>query len=107
MTRKRRETFTIEDHLCRECGGRILQIASGGTPSGGGNPYFRCADCGKGTCATGPSALCWCGFQFRGQTDRAYRCLPFEGNEHLREEFAKCGCSMDGKAEVGVIRITQ
>ena len=38
-------TWTLTDHLCRHCGGRILQSASGVGPTAGGNPLYRCADC--------------------------------------------------------------
>lgn len=98
-----KETFSVTNHLCRNCGGRVLRLL-GSYASGGGNPVFRCADCGKGGSGMSEECICWCGFTYRGQTDKAYICLPFKGNEHLRNEFAKTGCRMDsGKAEVGII----
>jgi len=103
---KQRQTFTITDHMCRECGGRVLQIASGGGPSGGGNPLYRCADCGNSSCGIGPKVICWCGFHYRGQTDTPYQCMKFEGNESYHIEMAKCGC-LPGKNEIGVIRISR
>lgn len=102
MTKK--QTFSITDHMCRKCGGRVLQIASGGRPSGGGNPLFRCADCGNSSCGMSPKVICWCGFKYKGQNIEPYQCTPFEGNEHLHIEMAKCGC-IPGNHEIGVIRI--
>lgn len=99
----RRATFTIEDHLCRICNGRILCQAAGGRPSGGGNPLYRCADCGASTCSTGPMALCWCGYTNKGQSGNPFRCKPFSGNEHLRNAFFLCGHNPDGNAEVGFV----
>lgn len=104
--RKSRGTFALTDHMCRECGGRVLQQVSGGGPSGGGNPLFRCADCGRGSCAMGPQAICWCGFHYKGQVDTPYMCVAFKGNEALHGEMAKCGC-VPGKHEIGVMRIQQ
>jgi hypothetical protein len=104
MTRK--PTWTITDHMCRECGGRVLQQESGGRPSGGGNPLYRCADCGVGACGMGPSVICWCGFRHRGQTEQAYMCLPFKGNESLLPAMARCGC-VPGKHEIGVVLVNR
>lgn len=98
----KRATFILTDHMCRHCGGRILQQANSG-PTGGGNPIFRCADYGKAGASMSPGNLCWCGFHFKGQVERPYLCKPFKGNEHLELEFAKCGCFNNGNHEIGII----
>lgn len=74
-----KKTWYLEDHLCKACGGRILRSATGGGITPGGNPVFKCADCGVATSAIGPEVLCWCGFYHRNQhPERAYVCVPFE-----------------------------
>lgn len=104
--------FLLEDHLCRGCGGRVLrQLDHGPTP--GGNPVYRCADCGTSTSSMGPDALCWCGFNHRGQHITAYRCVPFtalktdpERAAKLLRAFRACGCE-PGRAEVGIMLETE
>ena len=99
-------TWSIEDHLCRACGGRILQCASGGGPTGGGNPIYKCADCGVSTSSMGPSSLCWCGFSHRHNHHMAvYVCRPFsvlEKHPELRDAFLACGCD-PSRGEVGIM----
>ena len=41
-----KQTWAIEDHLCRSCGGRILRCVKGNGMTPGGNPLYKCADCG-------------------------------------------------------------
>jgi len=98
--------WALEDHLCRRCGGRILRCVSGGGATGGGNPIFRCADCGISTSAMGPEALCWCDFAHRRQQPGAYVCVPYS---ILREHpgalkyFRRCGCDPEAGGEVGIM----
>lgn len=76
---RRQQTWAIEDHLCRHCGGRILRCVRGNGPTGGGNPLYRCSLCGRSAAAIGPEALCWC--------DRIlYRC---SSTIELRESVRK------------------
>ena len=103
----RQQTWKLVDHLCMTCGGRILQCISGGGPTPGGNPIFRCADCGNTTSGFGPQALCWCGFSHRGQNATAYKCLPFSAlkqEPRLLPMFLSCGCDPNRKtSEVGIV----
>lgn len=107
------KTWVIEDHLCRHCGGRILRCVTGNGMTGGGNPIFKCADCGKASADMTPACLCWCGFHHKhNRGTQAYRCIPFsilqqpefnnEVKRRLRNEFAKCGCDPD-RGEVGIV----
>jgi len=101
----KQRTWTIEDHLCRSCGGRILRCATGNGMTPGGNPVFKCADCGKSTAAMGPDALCWCGFSHRLNNATAYVCKPFSilaEHPQLASAFAACG-SDPKRGEVGVM----
>lgn len=106
---ERQRRYELTDHLCVNCGGRILQDVTPGIATGGGNPLFRCADCGHSGSGTGPQALCWCGFQPRGQlgVPPAYTCLPLSAakeNPRLVHAFLSCGCNPDSKkAEVGIV----
>lgn len=104
-------TWRLLDHLCKSCGGRLLQCASGQGPSPGGNPLFKCADCGNATTSLGPEALCWCGFSHRLQStsSTAYKCVPFslikdrpEFAQKLINAFRSCGCE-PGRGEVGIM----
>lgn len=75
---KKGMTWALTDHLCKWCGGRVLRCVSGGGPTGGGNPIWKCADCGKAAAAMGPEVLCWCGFSHKhNHTATAYVCQPF------------------------------
>lgn len=101
--------WAIEDHLCRNCGGRILRSVSGTGPTIDGNPIFQCADCGKSSCSMGPEEICWCGFHHRGQEHMQgmYVCLPFSilrERPELDSAFWRTGCDPTSKrAQVGVI----
>lgn len=104
---KDKRTWSLEDHLCRSCGGRILRVATGGGMTPGGNPIFKCADCGKGVSGMSPDVLCWCGFSHKhNHNSTAYVCQPFSVmNEHpkLRDAFLACGCDPARGGEVGVM----
>lgn len=98
-------TWALEDHVCRGCGGRILRCVTGNGMTPGGNPVYKCADCGKSTAAMGPEVLCWCGFTHRGQGLTGYRCLPFtvlKDRPGLIHAFRACGCE-PGRTEVGIV----
>ena len=102
---RRDRKWVLADHLCRGCGGRILQCVAGGGITGGGNPVWKCADCGKEAADMGPGCLCWCGLTHRNQSTPAYMCLPFsiiEDRPELREAFLACGCD-PARGEVGII----
>lgn len=100
-------TWYLEDHLCKSCGGRILRCASGGGPTPGGNPIYRCADCGRSSSGMGPEVICWCGFEMRGQHASAYRCVPFSAikeRPELADMLGACGCDPKrGTSEVGIV----
>lgn len=99
-------TWAIEDHLCRHCGGRVLRCVTGGGPTGGGNPIFRCADCGRGASSIGPDVICWCGFAHRNNHDGAYQCLPFSAikdRPELANAFRACGCEPHDRDGVGIV----
>lgn len=98
--------WAIEDHLCRGCGGRILRCIKGNGMTPGGNPVYKCADCGDSKSGTSPAVLCWCGHAFRhNQHHTAYRCLPFsliDDKPELRAQFLACGCDPK-RGEVGIV----
>ena len=101
----RGQTWALEDHLCRTCGGRVLRCVSGNGMTPGGNPIYRCADCGSASASMGAGAICWCGFAHRSQNATAYRCVPFSilaERPDLRNAFAACGCD-PGRGEVGIM----
>lgn len=94
----------LEDHVCKACGGRIARLKDRG-PTPGGNPVYMCVNCGNSKSAMGPDALCWCGYQHRGQHRTAYRCLPFtvlKDKPELLEAFRACGCE-PGRQLIGVV----
>lgn len=101
-----KQTWAIEDHLCSGCGGRILRCVTGNGMTPGGDPVYRCADCGKASSALGPDVLCWCGFHMRGNHHlSSYRCLSFavlEKTPELEAAFKACGCDPK-RGEVGVV----
>lgn len=71
----------------------------------GGNPVFKCADCGKANASMGPETLCWCGYSHRGQNATAYICQPFtvlKERPQMLEAFRSCGCE-PGRTEVGIM----
>lgn len=104
--------FTLTDHICKKCSGRILQQTNHG-PTGGGNPIFRCADCGISECNIAPSEICWCSFMVSKTRDRnsqqAFMCMPIraiERNPNLEKCFRECGIDPDPKKEgdrVGIV----
>lgn len=98
-------SWAIEDHLCRVCGGRILRCVKGNGMSPGGNPAYKCADCGIETTSLGPQELCWCGMKHRNQNESAYICISFEKIKEYPEylnAFRNCGCD-PVRGEVGIM----
>ena len=102
-----KQTWYLEDHLCKSCGGRILRGAAGHGPSGGGNPIFKCADCGKSASTMGPDVLCWCGFSHKhNHNSTAYRCFSYSALVEfpdLIDAFKACGCDPKRGGEVGIL----
>jgi hypothetical protein len=71
----------------------------------GGNPVWKCADCGRQVSDMMPAALCWCGFSHRAQHATAYVCVPFsilKERPGLLAAFRACGCE-PGRTEVGIM----
>lgn len=101
-----RITWKLVDHLCSSCGGRILMSVAGAGMTPGGNPIYRCADCGKSAASMGPQEICWCGFSHRGQNATAYMCLPYSilnDNPLLITAFKACGCDPERGGDVGIM----
>jgi len=100
------ETWALEPHLCRACGGRILRRVGGpSVMTPGGNPIFKCANCGTQKASMGPGDLCWCGFAHRLNNTHPYRCLPFSvlnDAPELEHAFRACGCDPQ-RGEVGIV----
>jgi len=98
-------TWVIEDHLCRKCGGRILRCVTGNGMTPGGNPIYRCADCGNSASSMGPESVCWCGFSHRHNRSFPYRCLSFKTLDDIPKllaAFRNCGCDPE-RGEVGIV----
>jgi hypothetical protein len=101
-------TWKLVNHLCRKCGGRILRSVTGAGMTPGGNPIFRCADCGASNYAMGPEVLCWCGFNHRQQNITAYACLPYsvlKDEPELLDAFLACGCDPKRGGDVGIVML--
>jgi hypothetical protein len=100
-------TWKLTDPLCKGCGGRILQSVSGVGMSPGGDPLWKCADCGKATTGRGPETLCWCGFAHRHNFSvTPYVCKSYkilDTYPHLIDAFLACGCDPKRGGEVGVM----
>lgn len=97
--------FTMTDHACRVCGGRVLQWTNCG-PTGGGNPMFMCADCEAASSGFGPGVICWCGFTYRGQMDEPYQCSRMDAgddNPSIRQALAMNGCTSKSRGAIGVL----
>lgn len=100
-------TWQLTDHLCAGCGGRILKSVSGAGMTPGGNPVWKCADCGKATAAMGPDVMCWCGFHHKhNHNTTAFVCKPYsvlEDKPELLAAFQACGCDPKRGGEVGIM----
>lgn len=100
-------TWRLTNHLCRGCGGRILRCVSGGGVTGGGNPIWKCADCGKEAAAMKPDAMCWCGMSHKhNHNSTAYVCVSFsilKTRPELLQAFLACGCDPLRGGEVGIM----
>ena len=98
--------WVLEDHLCKACGGRILRSHSGTGMTPGGNPIYKCADCGTNRADMGPQKLCWCGFTHKLQSATAYRCVSYallKDYPDLIAAFRSCGCDPERGGEVGIV----
>lgn len=100
-------TWALTDHLCKSCGGRVLRCVGGSGPTPGGNPLYKCADCGKSVAAMGSDALCWCGYSHKhNHNATAYVCKPFailQDHPEFLRAFQACGCDPKRGGEVGIM----
>lgn len=69
------QPFTLLDHACRVCGGRLLE-----STLGTGEQHVRCAECGLNvdaeTSARTPwQSICYCGVTLAGGVDAGLRCM--------------------------------
>jgi len=100
-------TWTIEDHICSSCGGRIVRSAKGTGPTPGGNPVYKCSLCGKVTTEMGGHSLCWCGYSQKSNNNSLpYKCVPYSILEKYPDGlsyFKFCGCDPRRGGEVGVM----
>lgn len=103
-------TWKLEDHLCMSCGGRILRSVSGAGMTPGGNPIFKCSDCGKTSCGLG-NTLCWCNFTNKHNRDSfPYQCLSYsvlEDKPQYLRAFRNCGCDPERGGEVGIVLVSE
>lgn len=100
---KKKPLYSLTDHACRFCAGRILMQENAG-PTGGGNPIFECADCGRRACDMTPDPICWCGFTQRRQEQTGnWFCMRLDeaiAKPWVADAFAHCG--VDGKSDLQV-----
>lgn len=62
--------WTVTDHLCRECLGRILYRVDGAAAG-----THQCSNCAADA-AGAIEALCSCGLRLKDGKDMGFRCLP-------------------------------
>lgn len=70
-----RDGWTITDHVCRECFGRVLEHSTG-------DPVvmaYRCSNCGCEREAARIEAFCCCGLHLKTGRDAGIRCTPTTG----------------------------
>lgn len=83
----------------------LRSVSAGLTP--GGNPMWRCADCGASSSGVSPNVICWCGFSHRNNAMiTPYVCLPFsilKTKPELRDAFLACGFDPNRLGEVGIV----
>lgn len=94
--------WIIVDHICRQCSGRILQSVANVGSTGGGNPLFRCANCGASSASLGPESVCWCGMTHRGSSERPYLCASKAAHPEWQSEFEASGC-WESREEIGIV----
>lgn len=64
-------TWSLTDHVCRACLGRVLMRRSVD-----GVRHYRCANCAIEQVGKSPSVLCCCGITFgRARRDAGIRCV--------------------------------
>lgn len=99
--------YVLTDHICKDCAGRILKQKTPGV-SPGGNPIFRCADCGIEGSSPDSKSICWCGNFLKGQERKqTYKCLPLtlaDTIPGLSQLFAANGFNVKKKiTEIGIV----
>lgn len=99
-------SYRAVPHVCRKCGGRVGRAVSGQGPSPGGNPLWRCFNCGEAQTGIEPHCICWCGLKFRGEVVSKYECVPtslIQMDPRLRDLLSQCGVTEKSGQEVGVV----
>ncbi len=84
----------------------MLRCVSGNGVTPGGNPIYKCADCGVSMASMGPTDLCWCGFAHKRNDITAYVCVPFsilDKRPELLSAFRACGCDPERGGDVGIM----
>lgn len=100
-----KQTWSIENHICHICKGRILRCVTGAGMQPGGN-LFRCSCCGKESYSC--ERLCYCGFRHPDNNRRTLICQPFslvKKYPELEREFKMLDFDID-KGEIGFVRLS-
>ena len=62
-----KQTWTITNHICRFCFGRILQSENGDS--------IRCSDCGQTLTNSKVRSLCSCGTKLKNGKNAGFQCV--------------------------------
>lgn len=83
---KKKETWELEDHICRKCFGRLVSKSVPGSVPGTELRLYRCSNCGAEAQHTHADALCCCGIRIKragrngtkagSLVDAGVRCIP-------------------------------
>lgn len=77
------QLWTLTDHVCRVCFGRILRTSADENAPAGVHRY-RCSNCGVEASARQVSSVCSCGLRLKSGKDAGIRC---ERNTEPTPEF--------------------
>lgn len=88
LKKKDLRLWTVQDHICRKCFGRVLGAADGDAM------VWRCSNCGYEVSGDQVSAICCCGIRYKkggrkgsknvAPQDAGIRCIR---NPHITTEF--------------------
>jgi hypothetical protein len=66
-------SYSLTNHACSHCGGRLLSYAGGAGVSGRINYLCSCCEASDSS-MTSPN-ICYCGLSWRGSQQTPYRCV--------------------------------
>ena len=103
---KKQISYSLTNHACSNCGGRILSYAGGAGISG--YTQYICSCCEATDSAMTHPNICYCGLKWRGSQQTPYRCVhknEIADSPWLRDACAHSGWDVNSQQIIGMVSL--